>query len=173
MPEEKKKKISNKPKKEVAVQVRINEIVKEEWVKFAEDNNFPSISQLIRFAVNEIIEKGIKTTTKNSYKNKTEQLQETRDHIEDLQKERLEYMGKINDILSEMREKKDVKIEHNIKSQVLKLLEKHPYRSEDIAGIFNIEESEILITLNDLIKKKIIKLNKNMEYEVLNNGSSN
>lgn len=153
--------------KEDSIRLRITTKEKNDWDQFAKSHKFPSISQMIRYIVSEFIE----SATKPKENNKQKQLLETNQLIETLTLERNEYMQKINDILGEMRKSKDMTIDYTIKGQILKLLEKHRYKSEDISSIFNKPEHEILVILNDLTEKNMIRLTKTMEYEVINGNN--
>jgi len=157
-----------KASKDTYIQIRININEKEIWEKYAIDNKFPSLSQLIRFCVNEIMESGLKKTIKSKQTSKQEELQKYEILYEKQEKERISYMGKIDEILSEMRKTQKTKVEYKIKGQILKLLEKHRYRYEDVSEIFNVPESDVLILLNELEQQNIIRQNKKMEYEVVN-----
>ncbi len=65
------------------------------------------------------------------------------------------------------RKANDIKIERKHKEHVLKLLEKHKYTSEDIADIYGLPEKYIIDVLNELIDQGIVKLNKNLNYELV------
>lgn len=156
-----------KPKKEVFVQIRVFEAEKKIWQKYKEDNKFPSLSQMVRFAVDEMIARGDKRTTGNNI----EKIQDINKLIQLLIDERKEHIIEREKLKENTQKSKDVVIKHKIKGQILKLLEKSKLKSEDIAEIFNIPEGDTIDTLNFLVDKKLIKLNKNMKYEVINNGN--
>lgn len=154
--------------KDAFIQIRININEKEIWEKYANENKFPSISQLIRFCVNEVMESGLKRTIKNNQISKQEELQRFEDLYNEIKQGRLESMKMIKETLSEIRNTRESKVEYKIKDRILKLLKKHRYEYEDISEIFNVPESDVLILLNELEQKNVIRQNKKMEYEVVN-----
>ncbi|MFX0188966.1 MAG: hypothetical protein ACFE8A_14670 [Candidatus Hodarchaeota archaeon] len=155
-------------KKEAYIQIRINTKEKEEWDKFAKENRFPSVSQLIRFAVNEIIERGLKRTIENNNKmNKTEELKQVRELITSFQEERKEYMKEIKELKKEITNSKTIVNKQKLKGQILKLLKFRSYTSEELSIVLEKDEPEIIKICNDLEDKKIIKMKANYEYEVI------
>ena len=156
-----------KPKKEVFVQIRVFEAEKELWQKYKKDNKFPSLSQMVRFAVDEMIARGDKRTTENNI-NKIQEFNKAIQTFMDLSKEQ---MAVIDGLRENSKKSKKVVVEHKKKGQILKLLEKSKLKSEDIAEIFNIPEPETIDILNYLVDKGIVKLRKDMKYEVINNGN--
>jgi predicted HTH transcriptional regulator len=154
---------TNPKKSHPYIQVRVKPREKEEWIRFVnEHNEFTYLSELVRFCVREYIEKGFK-------EEKNENLKPViTDLINVLREERKEYIEKIDQVLESNRESKGVKIERKHKERVLKLLEKHKYTSEDIADIFGLPEKYIIDVLNELIDQGLIKLNKNLNYELVN-----
>jgi len=95
------------PKKEKWIQVRMNDKEKEEWEKYALENNFPSLSQFVRFCVTEFIEKDIKTTVElNSIEQNAKDKEIIREIILEWKEERKEFFQKITDILYYKKRKK-------------------------------------------------------------------
>ncbi|MHA1150375.1 MAG: hypothetical protein ACTSR8_19320 [Promethearchaeota archaeon] len=150
------------------IHFRIKTKEKELWEKFAVENKFPSVSQLIRFAVNEVMERGIKRTTKDS---DDKQLVEEYKLVKELllrhEEERKEYMTKFTEVLSAFKTEKDFKTIYQLKGKVLKLLEKGKFTSEELAQLFNLPETEIVAIMNELMDKAPVKLNKKLEYELM------
>ncbi len=163
------------PIKQKWIQVRINEKEKKDWEKFATDNKFPSVSQLVRFAVNEIIEKGITTSADiGKFGKNAIDKDFVKGMVSEWKEERKEFFQKITELYAADKEAKSIEEKYKITERVLKLLEKNKFKSEDIADIFGLPESDIVSILNDLIDKKIVIFNKKMEYMLVEeNGNNN
>lgn len=158
-----------KPKKEKWVQVRISDKQHKAWNEFVNENEyFEDVSKLVRFAVEEYIERFGKNQESIS---KSKELMNTNKLIDELQKQRAEYMTKINELMTKSAEKEKIKENHDIKGKLLTLLEKVSLKSEDIAKILGIAEPYIIDLCNSLINQSLLKLNKKMEYEVITNGN--
>jgi len=159
--------------KDSYIRIRVYENEKKDWSEFARKNKFPSLSQFIRYVVSEYIEKGLNRGVNDVNKvNKNIELEQTNKLIEAIKDERKEYMEKVNDILLEMKKSKEISVKFSIKGQLLKLLGKHRYRSEELSEIFNIPEPEILAALNEMIDQKIIDMDDNVKYGVIDDGDN-
>ena len=161
------------PKRDSYIRIRLYDEEKKKWENFAKENYFDSISQFVRFIINEHIEMGMKSQDASKAKKimeKTEELE--RIITATLQEERKEYMEQINDLLLELRRSRDLKISATMKGKILKWLKKVNLNSEEIAEILQVPEPEALDYLNNLIGQGLIKLNKDMKFEIINNGSS-
>jgi len=162
------------PKRDSYIRIRLFNEEKDSWETFAKENNFDSISQFVRFIINEHIEMGIKSQDASKTKKileKTEELEIINALTQSLQEEREEYMGKINEFLLELRRSRDVQISATMKGKVLKWLKKVKLSSEEVSEILQVPEPEALDYLNNLIGQGLIKLNKDMKFEIINNGS--
>lgn len=143
------------PKKGKWIQVRIKEQEKKDWEQFAEENKFPSVSQLVRFAVNEIIDKGITTSADIGQIGRNASDKEfIKELITEWKEERKELFEKNTELYAADKQAKIIKERYEITERVLKLLQKGHFKSEDIADIFDMPESDIVSVLNDLIDKK-------------------
>jgi len=163
------------PKRDSYVRIRLYNEEKENWETFAKENYFDSISQFVRFIINEHIEMGIKNQDASKAKKimeKTEELEIINALTQTLKEEREEYMGKINELLLELRRSRDVQISALMKGKILKWLKKVKLSSEEITEILQVPEPEALDYLNKLIDQDLIRLNKDMKFEIINNGSS-
>ncbi|MBD3214694.1 MAG: hypothetical protein GF311_18935 [Candidatus Lokiarchaeota archaeon] len=158
----KKSKKQNPKKDHPYVQVRLKPGEKQQWIDFVNSHNeFTYLSELVRYCVREYIEKGEKEDS-------TENLKPViTDLINVLREERKEYIDKIDQVLESNRKANGIKTERKHKEQVLKLLEKHKYTSEDIADIYGLPEKYIIDVLNELIDQGIVGLNKNLNYELV------
>ena len=163
------------PKRDSYIRIRLYDEEKKKWEKFAKENYFDSISQFVRFIMNEHIEMGMKSQDASKAKKimeKTEELERINALTATLQEERKEYMDKINDLLLELRRSRDVQISATMKGKILKWLKKVRLGSEEIAEILQVPEPEALDYLNNLIGQGLIRLNKDMKFEIINNGST-
>ena len=165
-------------KRESYVRIRLYDKEKEDWEKYAEENKFPSVSQFIRYVISEYIEQGLKRTLKpNKNENsisKSDLLKMLKEEKKEREKERDEYFKTINDILQERSRLTDIKIEDSIKGKIIKWLEKFPNQlgSEEIAELVGHSEPEALDILNKMSEQNLVKLNKNMKYQVNSNDNN-
>lgn len=157
------------------IQVRISPEEKGEWIQFAEQNGFPSLSQLVRVSVRDTIEKGSKRTVQNN--NLTKKVQE----LEDVDQKKDYLIQKQTKLLEEYEQllKKSkaeiTDIEPKHKDQFLSLLEKHPYTTEDISDIYNLPEKYVIDVCNEMKSDNLVrirKINGKLHYEVVNHGDS-
>lgn len=166
------------PKRESYVRIRLYDKEKEDWEKYAEENKFASVSQFIRYVISEYIEHGLKRTSKTSNNensvSKSDLLKMLKEEKKEREKERDEFFRMINEVLQERSRLTDIKIEDSIKGKILKWLEKFPNQleSEEIGELIGKTESEALDILNKMINQKLIKLNRNMKYQVIFNENS-
>lgn len=166
-------------KRESYVRIRLYDKEKKDWEKYAEENKFDSVSQFIRYVISEYIEHGLKRTTKISNNensvSKSDLLKMLKDEKKEREKERDEFFRMINEVLQERSRLTDIKIEDSIKGKILKWLEKFPNQlgSEEIAELIGKQESEALDILNKMTGQSLIKLNKNMKYQVIFNENNN
>ncbi len=162
------------PKRESFIRIRVFSEEKEEWEKFAESNKFPSLSQFIRYVISEYIEHGfsrsLKVSKSDNSNSKTELLKILKAERDSIKEERDKYFKMVNEVLQERRRLTDIKIEDSIKGKILKWLEKFPNQldSEEIADLIGKSEPETLNILNKMMEQKLIRLNKNMKYQVIN-----
>jgi len=169
-------------KKESFIRIRVFDSVKKKWKDYAEDNKFPSLSQLIRYVMDEYIVRGFirfekvsKNDNSNSVNEELKKLQAERKAIKEereaIKEEREKYHKWINEILQERKRLTDIKVEDSIKGKILKWVDKFPHKldSVDIAEIIGKSESEVLDILNKMEDQVLIKLDKNFKYWVINN----
>jgi len=167
------------PKRESYVRIRLYDKEKEDWEKYAEENKFASVSQFIRYVISEYIEHGLKRTLKtNNDKNsisKSDLLKMLKEERREKEKERDEYFKKIDELLKERRNGIDITIKHNIKGKILKWLEKFNGKldSEEIAELISLPEPDTIDILNKMQGQELVKLNKQMKYEVISNENNN
>ena len=166
------------PKRETYIKVRLFEKVKKEWEDYAKDNIFASLSQLIRYVIGEYIEHGftrfLAVRENDSSNSKTEELKKLEAERDAIKEEREKYFKMFNEVLQERRRLTDIKIKDSIKGKILKWLDKFPNKldSEEIAELIGKSEPETLDILNKLEDQILIKLNKNMKYQVINNQNN-
>ncbi len=85
----------------------MNDKEKEDWEKYALENNFPSLSQFVRFCVSKVIEKNIKTTTKlNAIEQNAKDKDIIGEIISEWKEERKEFFQKITDMLNNKKRKR-------------------------------------------------------------------
>ena len=163
------------PKRETYIKIRLFEKVKKEWEGYANNNKFASLSQLIRYVISEYIEHGftrfLAVRENDSSNSKTEELKKLEAERDAIKEEREKYFKMFNEVLQERRRLTDIKIKDSIKGKILKWLDKFPNKldSEEIAELIGKSEPETLDILNKLEDQILIKLNKNMKYQVINN----
>ena len=164
------------PKREAYVRIRLYNKEKEEWEQYAKNNKFPSVSQLIRYVVSEYIEHGLKRTTKKDNNNisKADLLKMLKEERKEKERERDEYFKKIDELLKERRKDLDITVQHNIKGKILKWVEKFNGKlgSEEIADIISLPEPDTVDILNKMQNQELVKLNKQMKYEVISNENN-
>ena len=165
------------PKRESYVRIRLYDREKEDWEKYAEENKFASVSQFIRYVVSEYIEHGLKRTSKadNNRISKADLLKMLKEERKEKEKERDEYFKKIDELLKERRKELDITIQHNIKGKILNWVEKFNGKltSEEIADIISLPEPDTIDILNKMQSQELVKLNKQMKYEVISNENNN
>lgn len=163
------------PKRESYVRIRLYDKEKEDWENYAEKNKFASVSQFIRYVISEYIEHGLKRTTQtgNNDNNisKRDLLKIIEEERREKEKERDEYFKKIDELLKERRNGLDITIKHNTKGKILKWVEKFNGKlgSEEIAELISLSEPQTIDILNKMQGQELVKLNKQMKYEVLAN----
>lgn len=145
----------NIQRKSATVQIKISEEEKEEWKKFVRENKYSNLSQFIRSAVSEKIERETTIKEERYQINKLKEIQD-RDF-----KELEEKIEELRELIGEF------KVSRSVEDQILKLLGKKSFNSEDLSEIFNIPETKLIVYLHSLIEKKILKLNRICEYEKL------
>lgn len=153
--------------KSTFVKIIISKNMKKSWKKFTEREEYPSVSQMIRNAVNDFI----RNNNKNKKQKELEQIQEQlnrvekeRDELIHLHKELIEQMKELNktniDSKTEMRNR-------NIKYEIIALLGKGSSSSINLSKILNIPETEILICLNEMQEFGIMTFNADrIEYNL-------
>jgi hypothetical protein len=160
-----------KPKKSFPyIQVRISPQDKETWIKFAKDNGFKYVSNLIRYAVDLYIKKGENIGEKQDLTPLVKELLST------LKEERNGYMQKFDEIIETSKKSEEIDVDPKHKDKFLKLLEKHSYTSEDICDIYELPEPYVLDVLKELKGLNLVKTRRfkgQILWEVINNGNSN
>lgn len=165
-------------KRESYVRIRLYDKEKEDWEKYAKKNKFASVSQFIRYVISEYIEQGLKRTTKTSNNensvSKSDLLKMLKEEKKEREKERDDLFKMLNEVLQERSRLTDIRIEDSIKGKILKWLEKFSNQlgSEEISELIGRPESETLDILNKMTDQNLIKLNKNMNYQVLSNENN-
>ena len=160
-------------KKDTRILIRINENQKQAWEKFLEESDFDKLSQLIRTAVEDYIDKKSKADTQIPSKLKrikTQELEEITKLIHIFTEQRKEIMEKIDDINSQLHQSRDTSAKHQLKGRMLQLLNELPCTSDFIAAQYGFrpeEEYIVIDELNDLCDKKIVRLRGDMKYEVI------
>ena len=157
-----KPKTEGKPVKDERIYIRVSLIGKERWEKYTNDKKFSSVSAMVRFAVEEMIESNFNrmTITQNP-------LEQEKKELDEMKEMHSELVEQLQDKIDQLQELTQLKIDEGIKGRILRHLELHPYTSEDLAYVLQEPEHEILIILNELQKQKIIKYNLDNTYEVI------
>jgi len=160
-----------KPKKKGTIQIRVLPEEKTEWIEFVKlhRKEFPSLSQLIRFAVSEVIEKGITTTIRTNKEDLQTKINQKDSVLKDLKEEAKRILEAVRE-KREQNNKADITIEHDIKGKILKWITKFNGKLdlESIADLINTPEPRTLEYLNKLVAQNLITFNKKMQYEVVN-----
>lgn len=152
-------------KKDDIIHLRVNSNEKKIWEDYVEEKNvFSNLAQLIRYAVREIIEKEEKRNNNYEFKNKIANIDNKINSIADMRKgflkEMKEFMIKQSELTKE-------KTNTDFKEGILNLLKEKPMTSETIAKILPISENEAIDILNKYIEGNLVKLNKDLTYEVI------
>lgn len=135
---------------------------KNRWEEYKDNNNFPSLAQMIRFSVEEIIEGKLSRSLINQ-----DPLEQEKKEIAEMKKIQAEMIDQLKEKMEEFTQITKIKVKESLKGQILRHLEKSNYFYEDLAYVLNKPEFDILVCLNQLQKEDLIKLNKNDTYGVI------
>jgi len=157
------------PKKPIEYQknitIRVSLSQKKRWESFAEDNGFSSLSSLIRYATDELVEGNI-----SRFKNNKETLRQRLTDVEEKYNNLLESQQQIIKaiaIKTTSREENKPLREYQ-KGLIINLLQEKPRTETEIQKIIpDLSEVEILSIINELIETSIIKQSKNNKFAVI------
>jgi len=149
------------------VNFRISDDEKVQWNKYLEGHNkFSSLSKLVRWCVNEIIE----GTHKNRAKKETKE--DIESHIKDLDEKIISMMNEQKEILKIVAKSTQPLLNSNKalreyqQNMVLNLLKEKPRSEAELLDVMDIEEVEVLNFLNELVDLGKIDLVDN-KYKVI------
>jgi hypothetical protein len=146
--------------------VRISEAQRKRWERFADGNGFASVSSLIRFATDELVEgkqsARLQENNKQLLRNRLNELEGRYDALLDSQREIMSMIAKKS---SEIR--KDKPLREYQKGLIINLLKEEPRDEVEIQKILSdLSEVEVITLLNELMETSIIKQEKN-KYAVI------
>jgi hypothetical protein len=148
------------------VSVRITDSQKEIWESYAEANGFASISSLVRYATDELIESN---TSPRSRKDNTSAI---RTRLHEIEKKYNDLLHSQQEIIKLIAEKTPIRKENKPlreyqKGLIINLLQEKPRDELELQKILtDLSEVEILTLLNELMETSIIKQEGN-KYAVI------
>lgn len=152
--------------KEKDIRVRLYEEEKLKWRDFVygSKGKFNGVSQLVRFCVNSYIEGDfIEKGEQNTKEQESLRINDNKlEKIEELLESKLNAMK--NQFQKERNDEKKIIGSEQIKGKILKMLKKANYTSEEIADFLDLEETDLLTPLKELVKQELIGYNDKMEY---------
>jgi len=158
------------PKKPVEYQtnvtVRISESQKELWEKYANKNGFSSLSSLVRFATDELVEGHIprfKTDNKDVLRQRLNDIEKKYNSLLESQQEIIKSIAAKTTPTPENKPLKEYQ-----KGLIINLLQEKPRDETEIQRIMpELSEIEILSIINELIETSIVKQSKNNKFAVI------
>lgn len=149
------------------INVRLTEAQKERWQEYADKNGFASISNLVRYAVEELVEgtfQGRRQTSNNhtELKKRLGKIEEKYNNVLEEQRELLKIIAK-----GAENKDKDEKLSIFQKELIYNLLEEKPRDEVDLDKLIpGLNEFEILAIINKMLELGTIK-QKGNKYEVV------
>jgi hypothetical protein len=146
--------------------VRVSKAQKQRWESFADENGFSSISSLIRFATDELVEGNQSSRFRDNNK------QILRDRLKNLEKRYDDLLDSQREIISMIAQKssetqKDKPLREYQKGLIINLLKEKPRDEKEIQEILSdLSEVEVIALLNDLMETSIIQQQKE-KYAVI------
>ena len=160
------------PDQSAHIGIRINKDKKTEYIEylntltdFEGKPRFTNLSQFIKWLIDGYVDGTIvEAKTKKQMEHSEKR---TREIIKEEMKEAtITFKSMIADFKSSLS-LPEIPKDYDMEHQILILLEANNLTSEKIAEILKVKEPVILKSLNRLVDVKMVKLNKNREYEVL------
>lgn len=138
------------------ISIRITNSQKEEWEDFADNNGFASVSSLARYAIDSLIEKGVRERLqKETHEDMKNRLNKMEQKYDDL----LESQQEIMKLIAQKTNKKgDKPLREYQKGLIINLLEEKPRDEVELQKILSdLSEIEIIELINELIETSIVK----------------
>lgn len=137
---------------EKSFNIRVSEAIKKKWEKYARENNYSSVSHMIRTVMNERIDGILKPTYQNAeLLNRMKVLeQENKDLLKD-QKEILKIIAQKSVIQTDT-----TTLEYQ-KEVILNLLREKPRNEKELASLLGLNQVDVMVLLNDLLEMSVIK----------------
>ena len=135
---------------------------KNRWEEYKNDNNFPSLAQMIRFSVEEMIEGKLSRSSISQ-----DPLEQEKKEIVEMKKIQDEMIDQLKEKMEEFSRIAKIKVNESLKGQILRHLEKSNYFYEDLAYVLNKPEADVVVCLNQLQKENLVIMNKNGSYGVI------
>ena len=153
-----KKPLNDNDKRKKNVNVRITEDQYNRWEKYAEDNRFSSVSALVRYCVEEVVEGTITKNTSNDNQkernNKIASLEGEFKAIKDQNKLILKVLAE-----KTKPEKQEIPFKEFQKEIIVNCLEVYGVQDEKAIGklLKTLDEYEVLTLINELLEESRIK----------------
>jgi len=132
--------------------IRVSKEIKKKWESFTKENEFASISHMIRSTINDRIN-GILTPFKQN--------SEMSNRVKNLENENREFLKSLNEILKLLAQKPTVKEKPSYfdyqKNLILNLLREKPRNEKELSSVLGINDIDIMVLLNDLLELNLIK----------------
>lgn len=160
------------PDQSAHIGIRINKDKKAEYIKYLNTLinsegklRFRNLSQFVKYLIDGYIDGTIiEAKTKKQMEHSESR---TREIIKEEMKEAtITFKNMITDFKSSLS-LPEISKDYDMEHQILMLLEANNLTSERMAEILKVKEPVILKSLNRLVDVKMVKLNKNSEYEVM------
>ncbi|MFW9952139.1 MAG: hypothetical protein ACFFKA_18615, partial [Candidatus Thorarchaeota archaeon] len=150
-----------KPKKEKDIRVRYTEKEKAKIYEFVSNSNFENVSRYFRYLDinyrNGLLIEKYRVQQEDNIS--IEEISNLKKSLK-IQEEKSDAVrNRINQLYELLSNEKGIEISMNLKSSILKLLEKAKYTPQEIATILNIEEHLVYNCLAELIQSRLIDFN--------------
>jgi len=138
------------------ISIRVTNNQKERWEEFANKNGFASISSLARYAIDSLIEEGVRERlqkeTHEDMEDRLNKMEQKYNHLLDSQQEIMRA------IAQKTVKKEDKPLREYQKGLIINLLEEKPRDEVELQKILSdLSEIEIIELINELIETSIIK----------------
>ena len=163
------KKMAKKPKAKSLkrnVNVRITAGQEREWREYMNLNHFSNLSTFVRWCVEEVVEGHVARETKSDNKTKLKQKVESlEDKLVDLTKSQQDILKMI--AKSSQPKEASKPLREYQKGLIINLLQENPRDETELLKVFDdLDESDLLVILNELMEASIVELDKN-KYKVI------
>jgi len=137
---------------EKSFNIRVSETTKEKWENFTKENNYSSVSHMIRSTINERIDGILKPTYQNT---------EILERMRVLEQENKDLLKDQKEILKIIALKSTIQTNNTTldyqKEVILNLLREKPRNEKELSTLLGLNQIDVMVLLNDLLEMSIIK----------------